>query len=378
MARQHLDLALTVLAMEYLHSLLKFALNMDASDVHVKGGHHATIRVGGELHPVQVDPPTEDQMNAIVQQILPPHLASRLQREKEVDFSYFEESLGRYRVNVYQQRGSICIAMRYVKQQIPSFADLSLPEQLADIAGETRGVVLVTGATGSGKSSTLAAIIHHINETRKDHIITLEDPIEFLFSDNLSVIEQREIGLDTLSFERALSHVLRQDPDVIMIGEMRESQSFMAALTASDTGHQVLSTLHTTTAYQSVGRILDFFPSHEREQIRSQLALNLSAVICQRLVPAINGSVVPAVEIMRSTPTVRKLIQNDQLDKLSAAIETGNEDGMQTFNQSLYKLVEAKQITEENALAHAGNPDALKMNLRGIFLDESRRIMSSA
>ncbi len=317
-------------------------------------------------------------MNAMVEHMLPQHLSSRLQREKEVDFSYLAESLGRFRVNVYQQRGQYCIAMRYVKAQIPSLQDLNLPPQLADVANETRGIVLVTGATGSGKSSTLAALIHHINETRRNHIITLEDPIEYLFDDNLSVIEQREVGLDTLSFERALSHVLRQDPDVIMIGEMRESQSFMAALTASDTGHQVLSTLHTTTAYQSVGRILDFFPSHEREQIRSQLALNLRAVICQRLVPAINGSVVPAVEIMRSTPTVRKLIQNDQLDKLSAAIETGNEDGMQTFNQSLYKLVQAKQITEENAIAHASNADALKMNLRGIFLDESRRIMSSA
>ena len=364
--------------MEYLHSLLKFAVNMDASDVHIKDGHHATIRVGGELHPVQVDPPTSDQMNAMVEHMIPQHLSSRLQREKEVDFSYRAESLGRFRVNVYQQRGQYCIAMRYVKAQIPSLQDLNLPPQLADVANETRGIILVTGATGSGKSSTLAALIHHINETRRNHIITLEDPIEYLFDDNLSVIEQREVGLDTLSFERALSHVLRQDPDVIMIGEMRESQSFMAALTASDTGHQVLSTLHTTTAYQSVGRILDFFPSHEREQIRSQLALNLRAVICQRLVPAINGKVVPAVEIMRSTPTVRKLIQNDQLDKLSAAIETGNEDGMQTFNQSLYKLVQAKQITEENAIAHASNADALKMNLRGIFLDESRRIMSSA
>ncbi len=364
--------------MDYLHSLLKFAVNMGASDVHIKGGHHATIRVSGELHPVQVDPPSEEQMQAIVDHMLPEHLVSRLQREKEVDFSYFAESLGRYRVNVFQQRGSLCIAMRYVKQEIPNIDDLKLPPQISDIAAEDRGIILVTGATGSGKSSTLAAVIQCINETRKRHIITLEDPIEFIFTDQQSIIEQREVGLDTLSFERALSHVLRQDPDVIMIGEMRDSQSFMAALTASDTGHQVLSTLHTTTAYQSIGRILDFFPAHEREQIRRQLASNLRAVLCQRLVPSISGSVVPAVEIMRSTPTVRKLIQNDQLDKLSAAIETGTEDGMQTFNQALHKLVQAKLITEENALAHATNPDALKMNLRGIFLDESRRIMSSA
>lgn len=221
-------------------------------------------------------------------------------------------------------------------------------------------------------------MLNQINNSEKCHIISLEDPIEYIFTDNLSVIEQREVGLDTLSFERALAHVMRQDPDVIMIGEMRDSQSFMAALAASDTGHLVITTLHTTTAYQAVGRVLDFFPAHERDQIRRQLAVNLQAVVCQRLVPAVSGGVVPAVEIMINTPTVRKLMEENRLDKLFAAIETGTEDGMQTFNQSLYKLVKAKLITEENAMAQATNPEALRMNLRGIFLDESRRILSSA
>jgi twitching motility protein PilT len=356
--------------MEYLHNLLKFALNMGASDIHVKPDAAATIRVSGELHPVQEVTPTDAQVQEMIKQMIPRHLETRLEREKEVDFSYAAPGLGRFRVNVFHQRGQLCLAMRYVKAAIPSFKELHLPEQIARIAGAPRGIILVCGTTGCGKSSTLAAMIEHINQTEKCHVITLEDPIEYVFDDRLSVIEQREIGLDTLSFERALAHVMRQDPDVIMIGEMRDSQSFMAALAASDTGHLVLTTLHTTTAYQAIGRILDFFPAQERDQIRRQIANNLQAVICQRLVPA--------VEIMINTPTVRKLIEDNRLDKLSAAIETGTEDGMQTFNQSLFKLVKAKMISEEHALAQASNPDALRMNLKGIFLDESRRILASA
>jgi twitching motility protein PilT len=364
--------------MEYLHSLLKFAVNMGASDIHVKADHHATIRISGELFPVQVDPPSREQVEEIVRHIIPRHLEARLDREKEVDFSYLHENLGRFRANVYHQRGQLCIALRHVKSHIPTFADLHLPEQLEKIATAERGVIFVTGATGSGKSSTLAAMIDHVNQHEKCHIITLEDPIEYVFEDKQCVLEQREVGLDTLSFERALVHVMRQDPDVIMIGEMRDSQSFMAALAAADTGHLVMTTLHTTTAYSAISRILDFFPAHERDQIRRQLAANLQAIVCQRLVPAVAGGVAPAVEIMINTPIVRKLIEENRLDKLSAAIETSTEDGMQTFNQSLFKLVKAKMITEENALASATNPDALKMNFRGIFLDESRRILASA
>ena len=364
--------------MEYLHSLLKFAVNMGASDVHVKPGHHATIRISGELFPVQVDPPTREQVEEIVRHILPKHLEARLEREKEADFSYIDPALGRFRVNVFYQRGQVTIAMRFVKTHVPLFKDLNLPEQLAKIASAQRGIILVSGTTGCGKSSTLAAMIQYINENEKCHIITLEDPIEYIFEDKQSVVEQREVGLDTLSFERALVHVMRQDPDVIMIGEMRDSQSFMAALAAADTGHLVLATLHTTTAYSAIGRILDFFPADERDQMRRQIAATLQAVISQRLVPASAGGVVPAVEIMLNSPTVRKLIEENRLDKLSAAIETGTDEGMQTFNQALYKLVKARMISEEEALLKATNPEALKMNFRGIFLDESRRILANA
>jgi twitching motility protein PilT len=364
--------------MEYLHSLLKFAINMSASDIHVKPGHHATIRISGELFPVQVDPPTAAQVEEIVRLMLPKHLESRLDREKEADFSYIDPALGRFRVNVFYQRGLPAFVMRFVKTNVPTFKDLNLPEQLGKIAGSERGIILITGPTGSGKSSTLAAMVQHINETEKCHIITLEDPIEYMFDDKQSVIEQREVGLDTLSFERALVHVMRQDPDVIVIGEMRDSQSFMAALAAADTGHLVLTTLHTTTAYSAIGRTLDFFPAHERDQIRRQLASTLQAVICQRLVPATSGSVVPAVEIMLNSGTVRKFIEENRLDKLFAAVETGTDEGMQTFNQALFKLVKAKLITEEEALLKATNPEALKMNFRGIFLDESRRILANS
>jgi twitching motility protein PilT len=266
--------------------------------------------------------------------------------------------------------------MRYVKTQVPSFEQLGLLPILKKIAESPRGIVLLAGSTGCGKSTTLAAMVEHINANFKRHIITLEDPIEFVFEDNQSVIEQREVGLDTLSFEAGLKHVLRQDPDVIMIGEMRDAVSFMAAMSAADTGHLVLSTLHTTTAGQSVTRILDFFKADEREQIRRQLAGTLQAVVCQRMAMTVNGTVTPALEIMINTGTVRKLIEENRLEKLGAAIETGLEDGMQNFNQALYTLVKERKITEKEALAKASNPQALEMNFKGIFLDEARRILS--
>jgi twitching motility protein PilT len=266
--------------------------------------------------------------------------------------------------------------MRFVKTRVPGFEELGLLPQIKQIAESPRGIVLVAGATGCGKSTTLAAMIEHINSNFKKHIITLEDPIEYVFEDNQSVIEQREIGLDTLSFHHALIHVLRQDPDLIMIGEMRDDISFTAAMSASDTGHLVLSTLHTTNAPQSIHRILDFFKAEEREQIRRQLGGTLRAVICQRMVGTVDGKLTPAFEIMLDTPLVRKLIEEDRLDKLAGAIETGTDDGMINFNQSLFNLVKSGRVTEKEALSKASNPQALEMNFKGIFLDDSRRILA--
>jgi twitching motility protein PilT len=266
--------------------------------------------------------------------------------------------------------------MRYVKTIVPSFEDLGLLLQIQRVAESPRGIVLLAGSTGCGKSTTLAAMIEHINANFKKHIITLEDPIEYVFEDNQCVVEQREVGLDTLSFHHALKHVLRQDPDIIMIGEMRDSISFTAAMSAADTGHLVLSTLHTTNSAQSISRILDFFKADEREQIRRQLAGTLQAVICQRMVSTLTNSMTPALEIMINTATVKKLIEENRLDKLPAAIETGIDDGMLNFNQALFNLVKAGKVSEQEALSKASNPQALEMNFKGIFLDEGRRILS--
>ncbi len=245
-----------------------------ASDIHIKIGTPVIFRINRQLVAIECPIPTEEWMNNVVKNITPVHLQKRLEEEREVDFSYFEPGTGRFRTNLFQQRGQFCLAMRLVKTNVPSFAELGLLETIHKIAESPRGIVLVAGSTGCGKSTTLAAMIEHINANFKKHIVTMEDPIEYVFEDNQSVIEQREVGLDTLSFEHALKHVLRQDPDIIMIGEMRDSTSFTAAMSAADTGHLVLSTLHTTNAAQSVGRILDFFKADEREQIRRQLASN--------------------------------------------------------------------------------------------------------
>jgi twitching motility protein PilT len=316
-------------------------------------------------------------MGKIVEAVTPVHLKKRLDEEREIDFSYFVPGVGRFRTNLYQQRGQWCLAMRFVKTQVPSFEELGLLAQVKKIAESPRGIVLVAGATGCGKSTTLAAMLEHINNNFKKHVITLEDPIEYVFEDNQSVIEQREVGLDTLSFHHALRNVLRQDPDVIMIGEMRDDLSFSAAMSAADTGHLVLSTLHTTNASQSINRVLEFFKADEREQIRRQIAATLYAVVCQRMVGTLDGKSTPALEILINTPMVRKLLEDNRLDKLPAAIETSLDDGMLTFNQSLFDLVKAGRVTEKEAMSKASNPQALEMNFKGIFLDEGRRIISS-
>jgi twitching motility protein PilT len=361
--------------MESFHGILKAAVEAGASDVHLKIGTPIILRVHRQLTATEWPYPTEEWMNRIVEQLTPVHLKTKLEEEREIDFSYFIPGTGRFRTNLFQQRGQWCLAMRFVKTHVPSFEELGLLPVVKSIAESPRGIVLVAGSTGCGKSTTLAAMVEHINSGFKKHIITLEDPIEYVFEDNQSVLEQREVGLDTLSFHHALKHVLRQDPDIIMVGEMRDAISFTAAMSAADTGHLVLSTLHTTNAAQSISRILDFFKAEEREQIRRQLSGCMQAVICQRMVTTVQGSVTPALEILINTPTVRKLIEENRIDKLPAAIETGNEDGMITFNQSLFQLVKDGKVSQKEALSKASNPQALEMNFRGIFLDEGRRIL---
>jgi twitching motility protein PilT len=360
-----------------IHTMLADMVTRGASDLHLKVGNHPYFRIDSVLTPTEYDVITDEDTTRIANQLMSDMHRERFEATNEVDFAYEYSGVGRFRTNVFRQRGSVGIVMRMVKMEIPGFEELGLPPQLSKIALSERGIILMTGTTSCGKSTTLAAMLDWINQSRRRHIMTIEDPIEYLHRDKTSIINQREVSIDTESFHRALKHVMRQDPDVIVIGEMRDAESFMGALAASDTGHLVFSTLHTTNASQAVGRILDFFQEHEREQVRLQLSSNLRAVVCQRLVPRAAGTgVVPAVEIMIGTLTVQKMIYENKLDKLPAAIETGTDDGMQSFNQSLLKLFNEKLITREAALEYSSNPEALKMNMQGIFLDEARRILA--
>jgi twitching motility protein PilT len=362
--------------METFNRILSTAVQGGASDIHLKVDAPVVFRINRRLVAIEAPLPTVPWMEGVLDHIVPKHSKIQLEHEHQCDFSYHLPNVGRFRTNCFYQRGTPCLAMRYVKSAVPSFAELGLLEILKQIAISPRGIVLLAGTTGCGKSTTLAAMIEYINAQSRKHIITLEDPIEYVFEDNQSVVEQREIGLDTSNWADGLKSVLRQDPDVIMIGEMRDAISFSAAMSAADTGHLVLSTIHTTNASQAVGRILDFFKPDERDQIRRQLAATLQAVICQRMAPTVSGGMTPAQEILINTGTVRKLIEENRLEKLGAAIETGNEDGMINFNQHLFQLVKEGKVTQKDALAKATNAQALEMNFQGIFLTEGKRILS--
>ena len=363
--------------MSLLRELLTYAVKNDASDIHLKVDRPPAFRLHGTLKSIGERKLTHAEVTQMVDELIPSYLRSKYDEDREVDLSHSQPEGGRFRVNIFISHGTPTVAMRHVKTEIPTFEELSIPDSLRDLALAPNGIILICGTTGSGKSTTLAALIQHINTTLNRRIITIEDPIEYIFVDKESIISQREVGLDTPSFHSALKHVLRQDPDVILIGEMRDAESFSAALAAAETGHLFFSTLHTSNASQSITRILDFFPAKERDQTRMSLAANLRAVVCQRLIPSIQGGVVPAIEIMINTPSVRKLIEKNSLEMLPAAVETGGEDGMQTFGQCLYHLIKNGLITEQDGLMRSDNPEALKMNLKGIFLNESRRILSS-
>lgn len=363
------------MAVSVFREVLQLGVNSNASDWHIRQDAPVAIRISGELTDCDFIADTQ-AINTALQQMASPELLERFHAHGDLDLSYVEDGVGRFRVNFHRQKGTIAMTLRYVRANVADMEQLGLPPILKSIADSERGIIILSGTTGCGKSTTLATMIEYINCTQRNHIITIEDPIEYEFKDKKSIVEQREVGLDTDTFESALVHVLRQDPDIIMIGEMRNKQSFDAALQAADTGHLVLTTLHSTNAPQAVTRILDFYDQQEHNAIRSALAVNLKSIICQRLIPkAYGGGITPAVEIMINNPIVRKLLEENKLEKLSAAVETGKEDGMQSFNQSLLKLVNEGLITEEDAIRNASNPDALKMNLKGIFLDNSSQII---
>ncbi len=363
--------------MSSLHELLSKAVALNASDLHLVAGRSPAYRVSRSIS-------TDDQIRfsakdilEMIEESVPQHLKGRFKEEHELDYAINEDGVGRFRANAFMTRHGPAVTCRHVRDVIPSVEELNLPPVLKEMAELNRGLIIVCGSTGSGKSTTLAAMIQHINTNHKRRIITVEDPVEFIFTDDQSIISQREIGLDTLDYHGSLKRLLRQDPDVILIGEMRDAESFSIALTASETGHVVMTTLHTSNAAQSIQRILDFSPSGDREQIRSALTENLRVVIAQRLLPGIKTPLIPAVEVMITTPAIRKLILDNELSKLSHAIEAGKEDGMQSFDQCLCSLIRFGKITEHIGLAHSTNPQALEMALRGIVQNGVRRIFVS-
>jgi twitching motility protein PilT len=315
-------------------------------------------------------------MDGLIDTMLTERARATFEKNMEVDFAWNLNDQTRFRVNLFHSGGERALVMRYVKNAVQTFETLNLPDILAKVAMLRRGIVLLAGTTGSGKSTTLGAMINYINDREFRRIITVEDPIEYLFQDNKSVISQREVEFDTATFQSGLRAAMRQDPDVIMVGEIRDRNSVETAITAAETGHLIFSTVHAESSVQGVQRILDMFPSTERHQIRLAIAQTLRAIICQRLVPGVNGKVRPALEILRTNSLVRKLIIEEKPDKLQICIEGGEEEGMISFNQSLYKMVKNGEISDEIALEHASNPEALQMNLRGIFLDSGKRIVN--
>ena len=350
-------------------AVLRYVVEREGSDLHLKVASPPIARIDGELHPVEGSDPLEpEETESALRHILRdsnPRLFQEFEEEGEVDLAYAIRGLSRFRINAFRQRGSVSIACRAIPFQVRTIDDLGLPEVIRKLAEEPRGIVLLTGTTGSGKSTTLAAMIDHINSQRARHIVTLEDPIEYLHHDKLSIINQREVGQDTESFARAMRRVLRQDPDVILIGEMRDEETVRTALAAAETGHLVLSTLHTLDATETINRIIDFFPPHLQQQARVMLAATLKGAVGQRLLRRAGGQGrVAACEVMVVTGRVQDLILNPQeTGRISEVISEGEYYGMQTFDQALLKLVMDGHIDEKTAFDAASSPHDFKLML---------------
>lgn len=368
----------------HVNDLLKTAVEKGASDLHLKVGSYPMARIHGHLEPVS----TEKQLDHEDLVEMATAIMSTAQRQKfkdsqEVDLAYSVPGLGRFRCNVFQQRGTIGVVLRVIPVKVMSLDELGLPPVLKKIASEERGLVLVTGTTGSGKSTSLAAMIDYINANRTAHIITIEDPIEYLHRDQQSIINQREIGVDTRSFAYALRSALRQDPDVILVGEMRDMETIETAMHAAETGHLVFSTLHTLDATETINRIISVFPPHQQKQIRLQLASVLKAAIAQRLIPRKDGTGrVPGVEVLVATPFIKDcIVDKDKTHLVAGAIAQGTSQyGMQTFDQSIYSLFQQDLISYEEALRWASNVDEFKLKVQGISTtaDASRDQMAGA
>jgi len=336
-----------------LWNLLVEAVRLGASDLHITAGSPPMLRIDGELAPADAPELSPEDTRAMVMEILIEGQRAVLEGTLELDFGYELPGICRFRVNAYFQRSCLGAAFRPVSEEIPRLEDLGLPRSVFEMSGKPRGLILVTGPTGSGKSTTLAAMVGRINETRRSHIMSVEDPIEFLHRSGNCVVNQREVGADTRSFASALKHVLRQDPDVILVGEMRDLETISLAITAAETGHLVLSTLHTRDAPQTIDRIIDVFPPHQQNQVRAQLANTIQGVVTQALVPKVGGGRVAACEVLVPTPGVRNLIREGKTHQIYSAIQAGGKFGMRTMDAALARLVKRGLVAPEEARRHA-------------------------
>jgi len=355
-----------------IHVYLEAECEFKASDLHLKVGAPPVLRIKGELRPLQLPALGPGDAQKLIYPIMSENQRIVFEDTGDMDFAYSLPGKGRFRINVFKQRGQVSVAIRRVEIRIPSFEELHLPPLMAQIASYRQGLVIVSGITGCGKSTTLAAMIQHINTTRRCHILTIEDPIEYLFRDDKAYVNQREIGIDVASWQTALKYMVRQNPDVILIGEMRDTETFAAGLTAAETGHLVFGTLHTSTVAQSFGRILDLFPRDRHPLIRNSLAFNLRSIVSQRLLPAVKERVdrVPVCEIMLVNATMRKLIREEEDEKIPDAIRLGREEGMQDYTEALRQLVASEVVDRQTAFDVAPNPEALRMALKGISTGE--------
>lgn len=345
-----------------LDELLTACAKQNASDLHIAVGRRPTLRIDGALVPLQKEPITTPEIaEGIIGELMTNDMRQKLLAQRQLDFAYSFGDKARFRVNAYFQRGYLAAALRLVPARIKTLEELNLPPLIHDFAKLSQGFVLVVGPAGHGKSSTLAAILDEVNHTRSDHIITVEDPVEYLFTQDKCIVSQREVGSDTTSFHAALRTILRQDPDVVMIGEMRDSVSIGTAMTAAETGHLVLSTLHTNSASQTIDRIIDSFPAEQQGQVTSQLAATLVAIISERLMPRISGGRIPAMEIMIVNPAIRNLIRERKTYQIDLVIETSLQEGMVTLNRSLANLVKNKEVSMENAELYSLNPAELRI-----------------
>ena len=350
-----------------LETLLQEMPERGASDLFLKAGSRPMFRIDNEIEPSNFPELDVTDVRNVAYSLMTEEQIRFFEQYHEMDLAIGVRGIGRFRVNIFLQRSSVGLVFRYITHPNFSFDQLNLPVSVKTLSDKRRGLVLVTGTTGCGKSTTLAAMINHINNTRRCHIITIEDPIEFLHTDNLAIINQREVGFDTKNFNEALRHVLRQSPDVILIGEMRDLETIQTAISASETGHLVFSTLHTIDTVQTVDRIINYFPAYLHAQIRMELSLTLNGVVSMRLLPHASGrGRIPAVEILINTPTIKKLLHEGRTLELPKFIEAGRDVGMQTFNQALYDLYARKMVKLEDGLAHATSPEELRLMVEGI------------